>query len=457
MAGIGFELRKITAHISFWNYLRAYLSAGIFSSGAWLISTAFLVAIYLYLDQKTSHPLFSIQFLVAITYLVSASLMLSGIFQQSLNRYISDKIFENKHTVIVPTILAASLILLLLSVLIGYPCSALLLHNQPFVIQLIMASSFVTLNMSWLFSNALTGLKKYRFVIFSFLMSYAGIFLLAIELYPYHLTGLLISFYIGQVLLLTAFYLFLLRNFPVRQFFHWEILRFMKHNIPLVLGGVLFHASVWIDKYLFWINPKTSLNILGSLRASPIYDMPMFLAFLFTVPGVAMFFYEMEAQFSRYYHRYYDAVREGGTLDEIHEKHFELVAFARNCFIDVIKIQAITATLAILFAPEILNFLKLAPIYTYLLRIDIIASCLLVFLISLINLLYYLDNLAEVFYITLLFFTANFLFTILSFYIGPFYYGYGFVLALLCSNLLAILILNSKMRKLTFHTFMFIK
>lgn len=454
MAGIGFELRKLASNDSFWGFLRAHLYAGIMSSGAWIISIGILTAIYLYITQYLGHTVFSIQFLVAVTYLVSSSLVVSSIFQHSLNRFIADKIFEDKPEIITPNFLAATFILILISMFIGCSFMEGFLSEQSLIIKLLMVSSFIVLNIVWLFSNALAGLKNYRFILFAFLMSYAVIFILAINLYQFQLVGLLLAFYIGHVILLTAFLIFLLTNYPAKRLFHWEIFHFMKNNHPLIFGGLFFYLGIWVDKYCFWINDNTSMPILGSLRASPIYDMPNFIAFILIIPGMAMFFYEVEANFSRYYHYYYDAIREGATLHEINEKHDELVSIARTCLLNTTKVQTVVAIFSILLTPEILRLLGLAPIYTYLLRIDIVAASLLTLFIGQLNLLYYLNRAQTVFYITALFFILNLFFTYLSFYLGPLYYGYGFAIALLCCNTLSIVALIKSFKKMTFYSFM---
>lgn len=454
MAGIGFELRKLTSDNSFFNLLRANFYSSILSSGSWVISISILVAIYFYLTYHIGPSLFCIQFLVAVSYLVSSSLIISSIFQHCVNRYIADRIFENREDLIAPSLFSASLLLLIISALIAYVAIELLINNQPLIIKLLMAGSFVALNLVWLFSNSLTGLKNYRFILFSYSGSYVLIFILAINLYQYQLTGLLLAFYIGHALLLTLFFIFALKNYPSNGLFRWEILGFMKINQPLIYSGLFFQLGVWADKYCFWIAKSTSLPILDSLHSSPIYDMPMFVAFIIMLPGLSILFYEVEANFSRFYHRYYDAIRDGATMNEINQKHVELVAMGRTCFFNVFKIQALIAVCACLFAPELFHAMGLAPVFVYLFRVDVISACLLVCLISQINMLYYLDKSYEVCFVTILFFVLNLLLTILSIYLGPLFFGYGFALSLVGANAYAVLKLMYAFRKLTFYSFM---
>jgi polysaccharide biosynthesis protein PelG len=454
MAGIGFELRKLTSDSSFLNLIRANIYSSILSSGSWLISISILVAIYFYLTYLLGPTLFCIQFLVAVSYLVSSSLILSAIFQNCVNRFIADKIFEEKEALITPCLFSSSLLLLLISSIFGNVFIELFLYEQSLILKLLMQGSFVVLNLVWLFSNSLTGLKNYRFILFSYIISYLVIFLLAITLYKYELTGLLFAFYIGHALLLTLFFVFSIRNYPSDALFGWDILDFMKTHKALIFSGILFQMGVWVDKYCFWLSRTTSVPILESMRASPIYDMPMFMAFVIMIPGLSVLFYEIEANFSRFYHRYYDAIRDGATMHEINKKQLELVAMARMCFFNISKVQSVIAVFACLFAPELLSAMGLAPIFVYLFRINVISACLLVTLIAQLNVLYYLDKQERVFIITLLFFILNLVFTLLTLYLGPLFFGYGFALSLVFSNLLAVFMMIPAFKQLTYYSFM---
>ncbi|MBX9703513.1 MAG: exopolysaccharide Pel transporter PelG, partial [Silvanigrellaceae bacterium] len=438
MAGIGFELRKLTSDNSFLNLLRANLYSSILSSGSWVISISVLVAIFLYLNYHLGPTLFCIQFLVSVSYLVSSSLILSAIFQHCVNRYIADRLFEKQENMVAPALFSSSLLLLILSIVVGWICVEILLYDQLLIIKLLMTGSFVALNLVWLFSNSLTGLKNYKFLVFSFAGSYLLIFILAVNLYQYELIGLLFAFYLGHMLLLTLFFIFTIRNYPCERLFRWEIIDFMKDHKALLFSVVFFQLGVWVDKYCFWIANDTSIPILGSLRASPIYDMPMFVAFVVMIPGLSVFFYEIEANFSRFYHRYFDAIRAGATLFEIDKKHTEVVALARTCFLNVFKIQGMIALFACLFGPEIFKALDLAPVFVYLFRIDVISIWMLAFLISQLNVLYYLDKQNDACITMAILFVGSLLFNIITLYLGPLFYGYGFAAGLICANVYAV-------------------
>ena len=81
----------------------------------------------------------------------------------------------------------------------------------------------------------------------------------------------------------------------------------------LIASGVIYNIAIWADKILFWYFPATGQRIVGPLHASLIYDLPVFLAYLSIIPGMAIFLVRIETDFVEYYDKFYDAVRSGGT------------------------------------------------------------------------------------------------------------------------------------------------
>lgn len=66
------------------------------------------------------------------------------------------------------------------------------------------------------------------------------------------------------------------------------------------------------------------------LRNSILYDLPIFLAYLAIVPGMAVFLLRLETEFAEKYDSYYDAVRGGATFDAIKKRHIEMIDTART-------------------------------------------------------------------------------------------------------------------------------
>ena len=120
MAGIGFELRKLLRKDSYFGLLRAYGYAGIISSGPWVLSILVIMAIGLLalgLLPDRSDQIW--QFLVSVTYLVAASLCLSGLAQLIFTRFVADRLFEKKQGIILPNLIGLLTVMNLLAAAIG--------------------------------------------------------------------------------------------------------------------------------------------------------------------------------------------------------------------------------------------------------------------------------------------------------------------------------------------------
>ena len=134
MAGIGFELRKLLRKDSYFGLLRAYGYAGIISSGPWVLSILVIMAIGLLtlgLLPDRSQQIW--QFLVSVTYLVAASLSLSGIAQLLFTRFVADRLFEKKDGTILPNLIGLLTMMNLLAAAINGVATAALVAVSIYI------------------------------------------------------------------------------------------------------------------------------------------------------------------------------------------------------------------------------------------------------------------------------------------------------------------------------------
>ncbi len=454
MAGIGFELRKIFKKQSFLNLVRAYGYSAILSVGAWIFAIFAIGITVWYIKYVQGYDVLANQYATSLTYLIAGTLILSGFFQHSFTRFVADQIYAKKSEYICPNLIAVILVSNITIGLIGYLLTYFFVPDQSFFYRLFMAASFNMLCIVWICNNLLSGLKYYNAIMLLFILSYCLSGFLAITFVNLGLSWLIFAFYISQFILVSGMIILLFKQYPTHQLIRWDYFSTKNTFISLVFTSFLANLAFWIDKILFWIFPSTRFAVIGNLFASPLYDAPMFLAILTVIPGLTVFLYRIETDFAYIYDLYFKDIRRGATLQEIRDRHNELVKTGRQCFYDVLRYQGLTVLFVILFAKPILHLLHLSPLYVYLLRIDIISIALLTIFMGLFNLLSYLDRLKELFILSVVFLVLNFLLTLISYYLGVFYYGYGFALALLITDLLALYFLNSAFDKLEYRTFM---
>src|SRR4029077_5021620 len=125
----------------------------------------------------------------------------------------------------------------------------------------------------------------------------------------------------------------------------------------LGITGLIYNLAIWADKIIFWFNPSISSSIIGPLRASVIYDVPIFLAYLSIVPGMGVFLVRIETDFAEQYDAFYNAVREGDTLAHIEHFKDQMVYAVRQGVYEIFKVQGLTVGILILLGPSLLRWI----------------------------------------------------------------------------------------------------
>lgn len=454
MAGIGFELRKLLKRDSYFALLQTYAYAGIISSGPWILSIIAVIVIGIISVPVVIPNVLIAQFQTSITYLIAFSLIYTGFVQLAFTRYCADRIFEKEHFRLLPNLNGLLLVVTTLGGLPAFPLAFTLFPATSLVFRLLFATTFVTLSCVWIAAILLSGLKAYKAILVNFALGYGLSLGLSLFLRAWGLEGLMLAFVSGQFLLLMGMLGVVSRNYPSPAFIEFDFLRPGRIHLSLVFIGFFYNLGIWADKFVFWFHPFTGTPVIGPLHASEIYDLPVFLAYLSILPGMAVFLVRMETDFVEYYDRFYDAVREGGSLSYIREMKDEMVRMAREGIYDIIKVQA-TATIAVfLMGRTLLEMAGIPVVYLPLLYIDVAGAGFQVVFLGILNVYFYLDRRSRALFLTMLFTAANCLLSLLSIRFGPFFYGYGFAVSLCITILFGLFLLDRDLERLEYETFM---
>ena len=454
MAGIGFELRKILKRDNLLSLMQAYTYAAVISSGPWVLSIVGILIIGVLSYAIVVQTSLIVQFQVSITYVIAISLIFTGPFQLAFTRFTADRLFEKRHDLILTNFHSVTLSITVLGGLFGLLCIVFLFPEQSVMYRLLLLAAFVVMCNIWIATIFLSGMKQYREIVWMYFFGYALTVAAALMLNRFGLEGLMGGFVIGQALLLTGMTTLILRNYPAQKFISFEFFDRTLMYPTLLVIGFLYNLGVWIDKFFFWYNLDTSQAIIGPLRASVIYDLPVFLAYLSIIPGMAIFLLRMETDFVEFYDQFYQAVRSGGSLQSIEECRNGMVETIRLGIFEIVKIQTIAVLLLIVAGESILGWLGISTLYLPLLYIDVIAAGLQVVLLGILNVFFYLDKRKIVLMLCTCFVLLNTCLTLLSMHLGPSFYGYGFALALLLTVLGGFVMLRRKMAVLEYETFM---
>lgn len=454
MAGIGFELRKLLRKDSLLGLVQAYAYAGVIGSGPWVLSIVGILAIGLLCSALDAASLGVTQFQVSVTWLIASSLILTGGVQLAFTRYVSDRLFERRDDVVLPNLHGVLCLVLLAAGALATVLALTVFAGEGVVYRLLMMAGFTQLCAIWVLTIFLSGLKRYRAILAMYALGYGITVGAALLARAWALEGLLAGFVLGHFALLCGMWWLTVRSFSTTEAVRFDFLK-PQHRYPsLLLIGVLYNLAVWADKLVFWLYPDTSAAIIGPLRASVIYDLPVFMAYLFIIPGMAVFLVRIETDFVDFHERFYTAVREGGSLETIEAMRDEMVLAIRQGLAEIAKIQTLALLAAIVVGPTVLAALGISALYLPLFHVQTLGASLQVGLLALLNVFFYLDQRALVLRLCALLCVSNLALTALSLQLGAAFYGYGYAAAVLLTLLYGLFALDRKLHRLEYETFM---
>ncbi len=429
MAGIGFELRKLLKKGTYFDLFKAYGYAGAIGAGPWVISILGILFLGLLIQSIKKYNIPVAQFQVSVTYLISTSLIFSSFAQHSFTRFVADALFKKQVFKVIPNLNGLLLVVTLIAGELAYFLLATLFPEQDLAYRFLIMGCFVILCNIWVITNLLSGLKDYQIVLFAFFIGYGLIVVFGLMLKQFGVDGYLLGFLLGHAVIFLILSMAIYRAYPAVKLIEFEFLEPSKRYYSLMLTSLFFNLAIWVDKYLFWFTPSTSESVIGPLRSSPLYDIPIFLAYLAILPGMAVFLLRLETDFADYYERFNDAIREGNSLEQIQAVRDQMISYAKYSILEIIKIQAIVVACIFLLGGKLLNLLNISPLYTQMLNIAVIGTSLQIIFLGILNISFYLDKRIEALKLSLLVLILNTLFTSITIYLGPNYYGLGFTVA----------------------------
>lgn len=455
MAGIGFELRHMLRKNTLLSLVQAYAYAGVIGSGPWVLSIVGILLVGVFSASVVVPATLVTQFQTSVTYLVACSLIYTGLVQLAFTRFISDSLFEKHKHQVLPNLHGLMILVLLGAGIIATLALFFVLPGLGLAYRLLMLAGFTLMCGVWVLTVLLSGMKRYKAIVALFGLSYALIVVSALLMRPWGLEGLLGGFVLGHYVLLAGMWLLVVKEFhPARRLIAFDFLRPDRFYLSLVAIGFLYNLGIWADKFMFWFFPPTSQPIIGQLRASLIYDLPVFLSYLSIIPGMAVFLVRIETDFVEYYDKFYDAVRSGGSLEYIESMRDEMVYAIQQGLGEIAKIQTLAVLVTFVAGPWVLDALGISRLYLPLLHVQVVGAGLQVGLMAVLNVFFYLDQRRTVLLLCLQFVLLNVLLTGYTLLQGAALYGYGFALATLITLSTAVLLLSRRLDRLEYQTFM---
>ncbi len=373
MAGISLSLRRVLSRDSYGALASGYLYGAIAIAGPGLLVSATVFAI-----QAAQFPAVSIddklRFQTLLIYAYAGSLILTGLTQLVVARFLSDRIFRKETGEVTPTYVTSCWI----SLTLQGAAAALFVWatGTPWRIGLAMGALLATLGLLWQSLGFLGVLRSYLLISLYLLLGAAIGLVAAVGLgKSYGLAGMIYGYAVGPAIVVGLLSARIRAEFPpARVFQPGLVAAFREHGI-LALLGVVWNMGLWIDKILFWYGPN-GVEFGPGLRSCPLYDTPVFLAYVTALPAFAVLFIRIEASFFEKYTTFFDAIRAGADLKSIQHARSEMEISLRLTLERIVLIQGPLTLVAIVAAPHLFAWLRLDPALFYIFRIAAVGALL---------------------------------------------------------------------------------
>lgn len=451
MAGIGFRLRKILSSDSFFAVVKAYLYSAMISSGPWLVTIASLGSLgFIRSDTLNSEEVDT--FNATVVYVFAFSLIVIGIIQMPLTRYLADLLYVSDLQMYLPTYVASLIFTGIIQFVIAAPF-CFVIGKWSFMYGAHAMILYLSVTFIWLAMLYLSTARDYVSITVTFVIG--GVISVACGWLLgkiWGATGYLTGFTIGQAAIFLILSLRIAFEFPSHLPISFDFVRYFKKYPSLIALGFVYNLAIWIDKFIFWWSDAGEAN--GAfLFTSRTYDTPMFLAFLTIVPAMSLFLIRIETSFSVHCSRFYRAIVEKDSLDAIRAAKKTLVESVKVSIERLIKVQGSFSLVCLLLAPYLIEPMGLRWTQLNILRFGILGAFLHVLILLLTVCLLYFDFRVSTFYLMLFFLLMNFGATLGTIWFGGPYYGFGYFIACFITLAAGVFLLDFRVKQLEYITF----
>lgn len=451
MAGIGFALRRLAREDTLNAGLRSQLHAAAVASGPWLLTVLALGTLEGFAGAalaREEHRVFS----TIVVYNFAFSLVVTGPIVLLVTRCLADMLFARDVSGATGMLVGALSVTFALQSALAVPFYGFVVDLEPLE-RILAYAGFLLVGGIWLVSAFLSALKSYGSITFAFAIGMGCGAGLALRLGGEHGNpGMLAGFNAGLALLLFLLLARVLAEYPSPALRPFAFLRELRRYWDLALVGVVLGAAVWVDKWVMWFAPGNAV-VAGAMATHPTYDSAMFLACLTMAPAAAVFLVVVETRFFEDYLRYYRAIANHATAQEIGRNHDRILRTLMTGFRQVAVLQAAICYLAILVAPGLIGMarggMELVPAF----RFGVFGAFCHGLLLSVLAVMFYFDLRRDVLAVAAAFLVLNGTLTWANLALGIGYAGYGYFLAALLSLALAFALAARRLLHLPYRTF----
>lgn len=453
MAGVGFRLTKYFTEKDFFKNLKGSLYSIIISSGPWLISVLTIAALGIFarrnLDDKEVLVFRSI-----INYSFAFSLLIFGVIELPLTRYLADKLYVGDKSSFRNVFLMVAMVFVLICSL----ASGIFYSNFDWGADLILMCMglLVSILLTWHAMVFLSAAKHFHQIVISFGLGAISSIVFGLTFgHFYGLMGYVGGYTLGQILLA----IFLTRNlfteFPEYNYLTFDVLDYFFRYKKMIFIGFFYYLGIWADKFVFWFS-KEGTQVEGLFYTSQSYDTAIFLSYLSIVPSLAVFLVNVETNFYVKYAYYFKSIQNKNDLNFIDSAAFDIIESFQSTFGAMIRLQAFLSLGLWIFAEQLMQILYLPQTLVPIFKYGLIGSFFQVlFLVLNIVLLYFKES-DKVLRNYTFFMVTNLSFTwlLITFEGSLRFHGFGYLTSSFLTFLISFWSLNHTLKNLNYITFM---
>ncbi len=454
MAGIGFRLNRLLQSDDVLSKFGGVLASALLSSGPWLATIVSIATISLWMPGG-GDPIEKQIFRVIINYTYAFSLISFSAFEMTTTRYLADLIYLRQDRVI-PTLFTRMVSVALgISGLIGilfYSVAGL-----DWQISTIGVSLLCLVTLIWCCMIFLSACKDYVHISLSFVLGavfgVASAWILGTFFSP-RMSSHLLGFTMGQAFTAMALVYQIYREFGWGFLEPRDFISHMNKHRMLILVGLFYSLSIWVDKIIFWIVQPTSEKVAPYFYKSSAYDTATFLAYLTIIPALAYFMVRTETSYYLHYRRYFSFIDHKAPLDVVEKERSRIISSVQRSMVELLVLQGVVTLSSLFFASHLIQFLKLPAIYTTVFKYGLIAAPLHVFMLFCNILILYLDLPRKACVNYLIFFIFSAVLSFVSTQLDYRYHGLGYLIASLIALIFSVVSLRDAFSKMNYYIFM---
>lgn len=456
MAGIGFELRRLSREQSLSGLVSALGHAAVIAAGPWLFTIASLATITLIAEQVAGLQTLA-TFRAVIIYAFAVSLVLTAPVTIVATRLVADALWLKKAERVRPLLFGAYAAAVSVAS-IGVALLAIYFRMPPVLGAVLLAAS-LTVSLIWVALSFCGAVRDYKGVTIAFA---AGLFTSVLASLGAAIGGfgaavIAWGFVGGLSLTFVLLTVRVLDAFPGRleqpeAGFEMILSGFSSYR-HLALGALAATAAVWIDKWIFWFSPVGE-TVVGGLVHAPLYDSAMFIASLVIIPALSVFVVQLETDFFERYQHYFSTIATHGTLRQIETARRRLAGHTLDQLVLVTVMQIGICAVLVLSAPLIVEALNLQFQQISILRYGALGAVFQFIFISSTSMLLFFDRRRLYLTLQVIFLVLNAGLTLLTVKLGETYFGVGYFVACLVASFIAYLAADRTFDRLNFLTFL---